>query len=165
MKIAICDDEPVFLKRIYDYLWQPDCCVDCFSSPLSLLESYASGTRYDVLFLDVLMSPINGIELAKKDQGIRPFCHFGVFTVCLDYAPSGYEVSAFRYLLKPVTKEALFRVMKDIYAKFEDSHAYIRTKVSTTRNYTVIQIVEKYHGSCALGCSDTEFELRITLLK
>lgn len=126
MKIAICDDEPVFLKRIYDYLWQqPDCSVDCFSSPLALLDTYAAGTRYDVLFLDILMSPLNGIELAKKIRESDRSVILVFFTVCLDYAPSGYEVGAFRYLLKPVTKAALFRVMKDIYTKLEDSHTLL----------------------------------------
>ena len=126
MKIAICDDEPVFLKKIYDYLWQqPDCSVECFSSPLSLLEKYTAGERYDVLFLDILMSPLNGIELAKKIRESDRSAILVFFTVCLDYAPSGYEVGAFRFLLKPVTKEALFRVMKDIYAKLEDSHTIL----------------------------------------
>ncbi|MDE6421770.1 MAG: GHKL domain-containing protein, partial [Lachnospiraceae bacterium] len=87
-----------------------------------------------------------------------------------------------------------------IEACLTKEHAYIRTKVSTTRNYTVIQIInsvdqkvsvrsnriattkadkkahgcgieimkqlaQKYHGSCTVSCSDTEFELKITLLK
>lgn len=126
MKIAICDDEPVFLKRIYDYLWQqPDCSVECFSSPLVLLEKYTAGERYDVLFLDVLMSPLNGIELAKKIRKSDQAAILVFFTVCLDYAPAGYEVNAFRYLLKPVEKEDLFRVMRDIYAKLDASRTLL----------------------------------------
>lgn len=126
MKIAICDDEPVFLKKIYDYLWQqPDCSVECFSSPLALWNQYMSGERYDVLFLDILMSPLNGMELAKKIREIDISVILVFFTVCLDYAPAGYEVGAFRYLLKPVTKEAISRVMRDIHAKLTDSHTLL----------------------------------------
>lgn len=126
MKIAICDDEPVFLKQVYDDLWQqPDCSVECFSSPLALLDSFEAGRRYDVLFLDMLMSPLNGIELAKKIRESDRSAILVFLTVCLDYAPAGYEVDAFRYLLKPVTKDDLLRVMRDIYAKLNASQTLL----------------------------------------
>lgn len=73
MKIAICDDEDLFIKRIYQYLWQqPGCTAECFLTPAALLEKYAAGERYDVLFLDILMPDINGIELAKKYASSTP---------------------------------------------------------------------------------------------
>ena len=67
MKIAVCDDEKIFIDKIYKYLWeQHDCSVECFESPLELLEKYRAGGRYDVLFLDIIMEPVNGIELSRK---------------------------------------------------------------------------------------------------
>lgn len=128
MKIAICDDEPIFLKRIYHYLWQqPDCAVECFLSPAALLERYKAGERFDVLFLDIVMSPINGIELAK---GIREYDRSVIlvfFTAHLEYAPSGYEVDAFRYLLKPVAKEDMLRVLRDIHTKLAAATLLVKT--------------------------------------
>ena len=67
MRIAICDDEEVFVRKIYQFLWQQhDCVVDCFLSPVELLEKIAAGERYDVFFLDILIAPINGMELARE---------------------------------------------------------------------------------------------------
>lgn len=120
MKIAVCDDEDVFLRRIDRYFWsQPDCSAECFTSPEELLAKYEAGERYDVVFLDIQMEPVNGISLAKKIRGwdrhvILIFC-----TAYLEYAPEGYEVKAFRYLLKPVKEEELSLVMKEVRKELE----------------------------------------------
>ena len=51
MKIAICDDEQVFVNKLHNILFtQPDCTVDCFLSPLDLLNKYEDGIFYDVIF-------------------------------------------------------------------------------------------------------------------
>lgn len=123
MKIAICDDEDLFIKRIYRYLWQqPDCTVECFLTPAGLLEKYAGGERYDVLFLDILMPDMNGIELAQKIRAFDPNTILVFLTSCLEYAPLGYEVKAFRYLLKPVADRDIARVMEDIHSQMTASH-------------------------------------------
>ncbi len=123
MKIAVCDDEKTFIDKIYKYLWeQHDCSVECFESPLELLEKYRAGGRYDVLFLDIIMEPVNGIELARKIREYDKKAFIVFLTVALEYAPSGYEVGAFRYLLKPVTEEDLILVMEEIKEKMRASY-------------------------------------------
>ncbi len=115
MKIAVCDDEPALVKQIYQYLWkQPDCSVDCFSSPAELLERYQGGESYDVIFLDIVMDSLNGIELAREIRSRDRNVFLIFLTAYLEYAPEGYEVNAYRYLLKPVTEEALLAVMQDV---------------------------------------------------
>lgn len=126
MKIAVCDNEEIFLRRIDRYLWsQPDCLAECFTSPEGLLAKYEAGERYDVAFLDILMEPMNGISLAKKireyDKGaILIFC-----TAYLGYAPEGYEVKAFRYLLKPVKEEDIALVMREVRRELEASRTFL----------------------------------------
>lgn len=123
MKIAVCDDEALFVKKIYRYLWgQNDCSAECFTSPLAILEKYRMGERYDVLFLDIVMSPVNGIELAKEIRAYDDKAVIVFLTAALEYAPAGYEVEAFRYLLKPVTEEAFVDTMKEIRKKLKASH-------------------------------------------
>ena len=43
----------------------------------------------------------------------------------MDFAPAGYEASAFRYLVKPVTKAAVSRVINDIYKKLAESETLL----------------------------------------
>lgn len=49
-------------------------------------------------------------------------------TAYLEYAPEGYEVNAFRYLLKPVTEEAVLEVMGEVRRELESGHTlWVRT--------------------------------------
>lgn len=126
MKIAVCDDEIVFVKRMYHHLWkQPDCSAECFLSPSELLEKYDAGKRYDVVFLDILMSPLNGVELARKIRSYDQHAILIFLTSCLEYAPEGYEVNAFRYLLKPVTKEDISSVIREVRKELESRHTLL----------------------------------------
>lgn len=116
MKIAICDDEACFVDTIYHYLWdEQHCTIDTYLNPEQLLEQYENGVFYDVIFCDILMEPINGIELARKIRTLDSNVILIYLSSNLDYAPLGYEVRAFRYLLKPIKKKALLSVMDDIY--------------------------------------------------
>ncbi len=121
MKIAICDDEQVFVKKLHNILWtQPDCTVDCFLSPLDLLSKYEAGIFYDVVFLDILMEPMNGIDLAQKLRAYDKQTAIIFLTAYSEYAPAGYEVRAFRYLLKPVTRESVTKVLQDLRRELQE---------------------------------------------
>lgn len=129
MKIAVCDDEIVLVKQIDQYLWkQPGCSVSCYSSPEKLCAEYEAGKRYDVVFLDVLMEPMNGITLARRIRSLDRNVILIFITAYLEYAPEGYEVNAFRYLLKPVTEAAVLEVMEAVRKELEgESTLWIRT--------------------------------------
>lgn len=115
MKIAICDDEACFVETIYQYLWdEQNCTIDTFLSSEEIWAQYQNGTRYDVIFCDIIMESINGIELARKIRTLDKDVILVYLTSNLDYAPLGYEVRAFRYLLKPIQRETLNSVMNDI---------------------------------------------------
>lgn len=114
------------MRRITRYLWsQPDCIAESFMSPEELLAKYEAGERYDVAFLDIVMEPVNGISLAKK---IREYDRSIILIFCtayLGYAPEGYEVKAFRYLLKPVKEEDIALVMREVRRELETSRTLL----------------------------------------
>ena len=67
-----------------------------------------------MIFLDIVMDSLNGIELAREIRSRDRNVFLIFLTAYLEYAPEGYEVNAYRYLLKPVTEEALLAVMQDV---------------------------------------------------
>lgn len=119
MKIAICDDDDAFVESIYQYIWAEwDCEINTFLNPVDLLAQYEKGIRYDIIFCDIIMEPLDGIETARR---IRSFDNHAILiylTVNLDYAPMGYEVNAYRYLLKPVH----YQDIQDILTQIRHDH-------------------------------------------
>lgn len=104
--VAICDDENYFCSReqklISEYLSQRGHKVkfDLYASGEELLKQGAKVAQYDIIFLDVNMDKLDGIETAQR---IRKISHrnFIVFvTAFVQYAVCGYEVDAIRFILK-----------------------------------------------------------------
>lgn len=104
--IAICDDEEYFCKREKDliakymdnkgYKYR----IDIFCSGKDILESIKSISQYDIVFLDINMKEIDGMETAKEIRKIVKEVYIVFVTAFITYAPEGYKVDAIRYLLK-----------------------------------------------------------------
>ena len=69
IRIAICDDDTFFLnyfnRLIVSVFNGASNAIDCYTSPKELMKS---SKKYDIIFLDIEMPEINGIELACKYQ-------------------------------------------------------------------------------------------------
>ena len=104
--IAICDDEDGFLfleqklvsaymeRHVYQYR------VDTFSSGMDLLQQDNAIVNFDIIFLDINMNELDGIETAKKIRESGSNAYIVFVTAFVTYALEGYKVDAVRYLLK-----------------------------------------------------------------
>lgn len=106
LRIAVCDDEPVFQNKISAQIKfllgqkQIDCDVSRFGSGEELVESGRTSDRFDIVFLDVSMEGMDGIETAKKLRMYFPNVYIVFVTAFITYALEGYKVDAIRYLMK-----------------------------------------------------------------
>lgn len=130
MKIAICDDNQAFSKYLYgklvNYFAQIDkqCQCEIFATPASLIAADLAATH--VIFLDVDMPGMNGIDVARKLRITYPDIFIVFVTGWIKYAPAGYCVSAFRYLLKQRLDDELFQCLDDIRDKIARSQEQIQ---------------------------------------
>lgn len=99
------DDEPVALKLVTSYIEQTPFLnlVGTFNSAVEALKAIHELPDLQLLFLDIRMADLSGIELAKiieqtgKSKTLRV-----IFTTAYDqYALEGFKVDALDYLLKP----------------------------------------------------------------
>lgn len=122
-KIAICDDESVHIEKIRTIL--SDYETDNYLNPTDLLDAVSSGVRYDVLFLDIVMPRIDGISLARELREFDEDMLIVFITSKIEYMQTGYEVRAFRYLLKDQIDEGLPKIWDDIIKElFDRQDAY-----------------------------------------
>lgn len=82
--------------------------IGVYDSPLKALEAAANNLP-DVLFLDVNMPEMNGLELRKQLLHI-PACVF--ITSFADYALESFELEALDYLVKPFTADRFAKTME-----------------------------------------------------
>lgn len=94
-----------------------------------------------LVFLDVNMPGINGIDVAKELTALEPKPLIVFITAYDSYALSAFEVSAFDYLLKPVSEERL-----------KNSLDRIRSMVSS-REARVLDKLDKLSGELGLSRS------------
>ncbi len=98
MKCVAIDDEPMALEVIKNYCRRMDDMeLDTFTNPLVGIE-HVKRTNPQLLFLDVKMGEVSGVNLAKEiPQGT-----FLVFTTAYaQYAIDGFDLNAVDFLHKP----------------------------------------------------------------
>ena len=105
-RIAICDDEEYFRNRekklIEEYMGNHgyDCLIDLYASGETLLERTDTDVSYDVIFLDISMEEMDGLQTAERIRKLSKNVHIVFVTAYITYALDGYKVGAVRYLLK-----------------------------------------------------------------
>ncbi|SCI04107.1 Accessory gene regulator protein A [uncultured Clostridium sp.] len=135
VKIGVCDD--ISLQRnftvemIKRYLNSRNIefSIYEFSSGEDLIENYPDGL--DILFLDILMDDITGMDASKKIREFDDNVEILFVTSTVDYVHEGYEVRAYRYIMKPISYETIEKHLKecvDNIIKRKNNHIIITTK-------------------------------------
>jgi DNA-binding LytR/AlgR family response regulator len=109
MRIAICDDNSVDLNAMREVFHRtaPEHVVEAYSDGRKLLDAIAGGRAYDLLFLDIIMPGITGMELAREAGRIAPDLPVVFLTDSEAYAVEAFSVRALHYVLKPMTEPDL----------------------------------------------------------
>ncbi len=115
IKFAICDDEPFTVKELSEHLSRymeekrlALYRIETFPDGSSLLDC---GCSYDLIFLDIRMEHLNGMETARKLRQQNNNSLLIFVTVLEEYVFDAFEVQAFGYLLKPLNSELFRRTM------------------------------------------------------
>lgn len=111
MRIAICDDE----KEVRDLLAGkvkklcPEANLCFYADAAGLLSAEE---QPDILFLDIQMPGINGIEAAKELRGHNEKTTLIFVTAVESYVFQAFDVGAFHYLVKPFSDEKFEEVFR-----------------------------------------------------
>ena len=106
IKIAVCDDEQYFRKRmnhiIFEYMEKNgyDYAITDFESGEEFLKASSRKMDYTIVFLDVNMKEINGMETARAIRCLSADTYIVFVTAFISYVLEGYKVNALRFLLK-----------------------------------------------------------------
>lgn len=135
MNFLICDDEREFalsLKERLEILLEQmhqsakiECVFD--ENEMKSIEKIPC----DIIFLDIDMGEINGLELAKRIRKAQPDAILVFVTHYVQYSLEGYEVKALRYLLKSKLDEKLPECLQAALAAYKKEHRVIRLSIGS----------------------------------
>ena len=165
LNCAIIDDEPLAVELLESYVKK--------TPYLNLIGSYTNtvnaikdlrDNRIDVIYLDIQMPNLSGMEFAK----ILPSTTKVIFTTAFpQYAIEGYKVNAIDYLLKPISYDEFVRSTEKAVDWFSHSNKqesylgdrtiYVKTDYKLQRlNLDDILYVENYKDYVHFHMKDGE---------
>lgn len=136
--IALCDDDAAMLaalaQEVQLFFDQKNIAANLLFFPdgKTLLSSEQ---QPDILFLDIQMEGLNGIETAQKlrRQGFDGFLIF--VTILPEYVFNAFEVQPFDYLLKPLQKENFKQTLNRLLKTMRDkNHPCLLVQRGTERH-------------------------------
>lgn len=150
LKCCVIDDEPLASQLIASYIEKTPFMqlVGTYSSAQEAIRIILED-QIDIVFLDIQMPQLNGLEFAKI---IPQHCRV-IFTTAYDkYAIQGFKVDALDYLLKPVSYD-------DFLAAANKAQRWVQTVRNcggnaSTRDYI---IVKSEYRLIQIPCADILF--------
>lgn len=131
IQIAICDDDMTTTSQIEEYIRQIETEQHIqvqsriFFDGKSFMQSVESGEVYDLIYLDVEMPLMKGLDVAKKLREMEISSLIIYISNYETYCESMIETEPFRFLRKPINDVDLFRkYFMSAYKKLENKKEY-----------------------------------------
>lgn len=130
INILLCDDDKDFLQRISDAVaGQPvppgaSICITKSSNPAEITDRQLS--QYHIMFLDIDMDERSGMDIARRVRELHLDTVIIFVTNYPEFSMEGYEVRAFRYLLKQELEQKLPNYFRDALAELPRDDKVLR---------------------------------------
>ena len=117
-RVLLVDDNKLNLKVATKILSEYKLNIDCCESGYECLEKINNNEKYDLIFMDIMMPKLNGIETFKKLKELK---NFNTPVVALTADALGEQVNKYKesgfseYLAKPIEKEELTKVLNNVF--------------------------------------------------
>ncbi len=160
MYIAICGEntpEDYYLEELLNRYFKfksQTFELFIFKNAKSLVDEIEDGLYFDLVFLDVYIEGVLGIDVARKLREIGFENGIAFLASTADFAVAGYDVRAVGYLLRPFGYDKVKSVMDRLADKCYFSMYQIKQRKSTFRiSYDDITFVESNNSKCTLHTS------------
>lgn len=142
LQIAICDDEQFYREKIRrlleDYFKEHDLSyeISLFLSGEEFLEKSENAVRYDIVFMDINMNEMDGIQTAMRMRAFHSDTYIVLITAFINYVLEGYKVNAVRYIMKDTLDNAMTECMDAILQKMQIAQVTFPFMEGERRLYT-----------------------------
>lgn len=143
MKIAICDDEEAFIEKTIEMINliladTDSCTITACSSGEELIEKHIQ-EQYDIIFLDIEIGGISGMDAAREIRKSDPKVIIVFLTGYAEFAPEGYEVGAYRYLVKNQPTYVFNDQFRSIFDEYSLNHKLFEISDRNMKSYIYLK--------------------------
>lgn len=145
-RIAICDDESVVCSGIEEIILNYSTSisekidVEVFYSGEELYEYIKNDTSFDIIFLDIELNKLNGIELGKiiRNEMKNEITQIVYISSKENYAMELFEVRPLNFLIKPIDDTKVIKVVNkamellnklDVYFNYKQGHNFCKKEI------------------------------------
>lgn len=134
LRVALVDDLEQDMERLRQDLILLACgrfelTCECFGSGEALLSRFARGA-FDLIFMDIRMDGLNGIETAKAVRQQDARCLIVFLTTSQDFAWQSFPIHPFDYLLKPYAPSRLEGVLAEALRALDAPEPEIEVRIA-----------------------------------
>lgn len=140
IRIAVIEDENKEAELLKSYLvkYESECSenfsVSCFPDAVDFLTDYHA--EFDIIFMDIELPHMSGIEAAKKLRLLDPVVALVFITNMEQLAVRGYEVDAIDFVVKPINYYRFSSMLKKAVRavkKNDEKEVVVRTAATIKR--------------------------------
>ena len=166
MKICICDDDNNVHNIIKNYIEKHQFSnsyfefVDVFSAE-KLLEKYTNNESFDIIFLDIQMKKISGLDAAAQIKHVNPDTIIIFISSYPNYVFDAFKVEALHFLVKPISELDFENVFMRALHKYKTINTTITLKWQSERyiiKINTIKYVEGYKRHITVYTEEGEYE-------
>lgn len=165
MNIAVCDDLPEYREKLKElltpYIASNNLDIAEFSRGEDLLVSCEEGKSWDIVFLDIEMDGLSGIETGKRLRKLQRDIIIIFVTSHISYVSDAFRQDAFQFLLKPVRDADFRKDFERALRVWKNRRRRYLIKWRNTSNmleYRSILYLEAYHRHVFVHTSDEDYE-------
>ena len=162
MKIVICDDEKIYVDKVYDIVkkYCENDEISYYENAEQLLNDIENSTyNNDIYILDIEIDNVNGLDIAKAIREKDTSALIIFLTNYDKYVYDAFEVKTFRYIPKDVIEEKLPQAVKDAVVRIKERNSkniYVGVSGRVIRRIELDEIVfiEKYQKNIIFNLLD-----------
>lgn len=114
-RVIVLDDEKIILRGEMATLEKvmPNALISGFTNTDDAI-TYAKSNNIRIVFSDIEMGDVNGIELSKEFLKINPRTNIIFLTAYADYSIDTWSTGASGFMVKPITEESLRKQLEHL---------------------------------------------------
>lgn len=150
MKICICDDDKLIHETLKTYCYKisnnMQLEIQNVFSAEELIHTYEQNVRFDIIFLDIEMATISGIEAAEQIRKISPNVIIIFISSHPRYVFDTFKVEPLHFLVKPLSEQDFSSVFQRALYKYKTLNSTITLKWQSERYVIKINKIKYIEG-------------------